>query len=458
MKTGAWAIISLCSIILVFFIQLYVVYDNYQMNRSFLNNDINDVLSEAFKQDVNRRRIKRQVDRGELNVPPPPPTLENSTVLNVDDIRPGATKEGTISNKDFLSSLSTSINIIISKNEPVDVQIFDSVVSEILKAKDIRTDFSTQMIDLEKDSILQTSDSTGSKLTFLSIQSKYLPLDFQQTKALQLTFLNPLSEILGRMVLVLVSSLVLSLIGFWGLYLIYTSLKKQKRIVEFKNTFFSHVAHELRRPVSTLSFALDQIKRPEIKNNEQKLNRYIGITENITIDMDARITMILTLAKAEEGMLRINRVRYNVAEQITGILQFFRETNAPENVDIHTQLKEDNIEIQADKELLKLVLMNLIENSIKYSDIKPAKIQLTIEKTEKHLSIIVADKGRGIPPEKLDSIFEKYERLNPEDESRKGFGIGLNFVKTIIDAHKGNIIVNSTPGAGTEFEIKLPSV
>jgi signal transduction histidine kinase len=454
MKSGVWAVLTLLSILAVFIIQTYVVYDNYQTSKNFLLNDINDVLSETFKKDLHRRQGIRRIGEG-ITVVPPPPDSTNTTVFNVDSMKLGADKTGTISNKDFISTINTVVNIVVSKDVPISLQPFDSIANTILLSKGIHTDICTQIVDLNADSVIQSSDTTL-KPNFMSIRSKYLPLDFQQTKALQLTLTNPLSEILGRMFMVLVSSLILSLLGFWGLYLIYANLKKQKRIVELKNTFFSHAAHELRRPVNTLSFALEQIKRPEIRNNEEKLNKYIDITGNITSDMDARITMILTLAKAEEGVLKLYPEKYNFNDQIAEIIQYFKKTTPPGELEISFDTAQDITQILADKELCKLVLMNLIENSIKYTVHKPARIQLSLSSDEQGLNLIVADNGRGIPPEKINLIFDKYRRLNPEDESRKGFGIGLNFVKTIIDAHRGSIQVSSVPGSGSEFKLVMP--
>lgn len=454
MKTGVWAVLTLLSILAVFIIQTYVVYDNYQTSKNFLINDINDVLSETFKKDLHRRHQLRKIGTVDMLVPPPPDST-NTIDFNIDAMKLGADKPGTIGTSDFVSRLNTSLNIVVSIDIPLDLRVFDSIANIILLNKGIHTDICTQIIDLNADSVIQSSDTTL-KPNFLSIRSKYLPLDFQQTKALQLTLTNPLSEILGRMFMVLVSSLILSLLGFWGLYLIYANLKKQKRIVEIKNTFFSHAAHELRRPVNTLSYTLEQIKRPEIRNNEEKLNKYIDITGNITSDMDARITMILTLAKAEEGMLKLYPEKYNFNDQIAEIIQYFKKTTPPGELEISFDTAQDITQILADKELCKLVLMNLIENSIKYTVHKPARIQLSLSSDEQGLNLIIADNGRGIPPEKINLIFDKYRRLNPEDESRKGFGIGLNFVKTIIDAHRGSIQVSSVPGSGSEFKLVMP--
>lgn len=271
---------------------------------------------------------------------------------------------------------------------------------------------------------------------------------------LSLYFPNRRQYILAQMNIWMISSaiLLIVLILFAGsLYYFY----KQKFLNESQRDFLHSFTHEFKTPVSVLSLAADVLKDPEISKKPEKLSTYAGIVEHQSNYLHSQIENLLRFAHTESYHLHLRKEKLNLNqltdEAIVNLTPLINEKKAV----INFQAGSPEPVLMADKDYIVIVIMNLIDNAIKYS--KNPSILITAQNNNRFVSFSIQDNGVGIAPQELKKIFKKFFRVhNGEVYTSKGFGIGLSFVKKIVKAHDGNIKVTSSPGIGSNFTIELP--
>jgi signal transduction histidine kinase len=282
-----------------------------------------------------------------------------------------------------------------------------------------------------------------------------LQIDLENKKSLQLILVNPFGIIIKRMGWMLLSSLVLSIICLVAFRFLLITLARQKQLVAFKNEFLGTIAHELKRPVASLTMNLDCMSLPAFADDKAKQELLINKSINATTELNDTIHMIVALTKVEEGLLALEMKQINLQKLFDELRNRF-VNNSYKKVVIKTTYEGDEWTLTGDKQLLSQCFANLIDNAIKYSD-HDVLIAITLKKIANQIVISIKDNGFGIPADKLPSIFEKYNRAQTDNTKINGFGIGLNYVKTIVEKHKGQVIVQSEVGVGSEFVVKLSS-
>jgi len=236
-------------------------------------------------------------------------------------------------------------------------------------------------------------------------------------------------------------------------YLLKT-LSAQKQLVEFKSNFLSTIAHELKRPVSSLSFNLDCLTMPAFYADKEKHDLMVNRSVNATAELYNTINMIVALAKSEEGLLKLKPTPVDISRLFFDLKERFM-SQPVKKLEIQTHIEPELSTIVADESLLLQCFANLIDNSIKYSG-SEVLIVIKVHRSDTRIIISIKDNGFGIPEEKLALIFDKYSRVHETETKINGYGIGLNYVKTIVEKHDGEVKVQSKKGEGTEFIIFLP--
>ena len=352
-----------------------------------------------------------------------------------------------------LGAIDLGINYVISSKAPMHVKQLDSITGVILKDRNIISAFSVNIVETRTNKIIEQS-GIKSQQAILIIKSKLLLVDKQREKSLQLILINPFASIFKHMGLLLFSSFLLSLFCFYGLWFLFNTLARQKKLMEVKNDFFGNTAHELKCPVAQLHLALEALSKPEILDNIAKRERYLAISTEATRDMSEKITMIMTLSMAEEGVFKLNYSHFNLLEEVQKLKEQFSVV-AGKDVEIRIEKKEEDFNINADRDHIRQCLANLLDNAIKYSG-NSVLISITLQRLKDSLQVSVKDNGIGIVADKQDKVFEKYTRLNSESGSPTGFGIGLSYVKAVVEKHSGKIELKSEQTIGSEFILYLP--
>ena len=263
-----------------------------------------------------------------------------------------------------------------------------------------------------------------------------------------------MAHIFKRMGTLLLGAFLLTGLCSYGVLYLFHTLARQKKLMAVKNDFFGNTAHELKRPVAQLYMALEALSTPMVDENKEKKERYLSISKEATKDMSEKITMIMTLAMDEEGVFRLNYSQFNLAEEVEKLKEQF-STVSDKEVSIEIENTVDDANIKADRDHLRQCIANLIDNAVKYSGAS-VLISISIRRIKNSLCVSVKDNGIGIKPEKVKRVFTKYTRLNTESGSPAGFGIGLSYVKTVVEKHAGHIEVKSEIEKGSEFIVYLP--
>jgi two-component system phosphate regulon sensor histidine kinase PhoR len=228
--------------------------------------------------------------------------------------------------------------------------------------------------------------------------------------------------------------------------------RKERMMAQHTSDFINNMVHEFQTPLSNIHLATNLIKKR--KPGDKKITEYLEIIKNENLKLEKNVDEILKVSSPDNGPLNYKPVDVHEAIQST-VLDFVpRIENAGGKIDLDFNARHHTF--KADANHLKLIFGNLIDNAIKYSD-KPPHIVISTTNIKSNIEIKVKDNGIGIDKNDLNLIFEKYYRVSTGDiHNIKGFGLGLTFVKKMVEKYNGKIGVTSTKGVGTVFSISLP--
>lgn len=229
--------------------------------------------------------------------------------------------------------------------------------------------------------------------------------------------------------------------------------------IEFKDQILAMLAHDLRSPLTGTSIALETLEiiaqRPETKKtNDLKQQLYQQAKSQLQI-MNRMITELLDESRQLSTRLDIKPRRMNLAALCQDVVQQLESRFRRRSIKLVVDVPSDLPEVYGDAELLRQVLVNLLDNAIKYSSVNGEVKLVGLHRTLQKVQVSVIDHGDGIPEDKQDQIFEGHFRLK-RDSMKEGYGLGLAVCRRIIQAHHGRIWVNSNPGQGSEFHFTLP--
>jgi two-component system, OmpR family, phosphate regulon sensor histidine kinase PhoR len=244
--------------------------------------------------------------------------------------------------------------------------------------------------------------------------------------------------------------LVLILLGS-SIYYLY----RQQFLNEIQKDFVNNFTHEFKTPVSVINLAAEVLTNPATTQRPEKLARYAAIVQYQGNYLQEQIERLLRHAYSETNLLHLQKRKLDIHEVIEEAINNLQTLIASRNAEIERSFKASDPHITADKGYLLIVITNLIENALKYSE--DPKIIISTRGGGNEIVLAVKDNGKGIDRKYQNKIFKKFYRVpNGEQVTARGFGLGLAFVKRIVQAHHGKINVKSKPGLGSEFSIFLP--
>jgi len=299
--------------------------------------------------------------------------------------------------------------------------------------------------------------TAASRYVGLTAAQQELPVYNKEMDHILLYFPHRQEYVLEQMDFWIVSTVVLFL-ALIGLAASLFYFYRQKFLAETQKDFVNNFTHEFKTPLAVMKIASDVLSQGSILQQPDRLERYATIIRNQTEHLQGQVERLLRTASIEARDLPISKEEVDpnlLVEQALGKVQPLIEQKKAK-----IELKMENLNgtrgrIHADKAHLELAVVNLLENALKYSSEPHIVVETGHEDDDFFIS--VKDNGVGIEKQYLKNIFKKFYRVPTGDiHDVKGFGLGLNFVKRIIDAHKGKIKVNSLPGIGTEFRLFIP--
>jgi two-component system, OmpR family, phosphate regulon sensor histidine kinase PhoR len=232
-------------------------------------------------------------------------------------------------------------------------------------------------------------------------------------------------------------------------------LYRQKFLNETQKDFVNNFTHEFKTPLTVIKIAADVLQQKDIANNPERLNNYATIISQQSSHLQGQIQRLLEIAYSDKTALTLEKTEVKIKELVQQAVSGIQPLINQKNAIISVVENESNITANVDNNYLQLALINILENAIKYS--ATPQIKINIEETTNDTVISIADNGIGIEEKYHKKIFDKFYRVpNGEIHQAKGFGLGLSFVKNVIEAHNGSIKVNSQAGNGSTFIISIP--
>jgi two-component system phosphate regulon sensor histidine kinase PhoR len=362
----------------------------------------------------------------------------------------------TVLISDIVKSLM-EVNLNEEITDRVNLVELDSLLQQTFNAKGINTNFEFAIFNAAGNLIV--TNSKNGKYNFLEYEftSRLFPEDIiQEANYLNVHFPNQKGFLLRSMGFMLVTS-VLFVIGIILIFLYaINTIIKQKQLSEVKNDFINNMTHELKTPISTISLACEALSDKDIAQSEALLNRYIKMIKDENHRLGVQVENVLQSAVWDKGDFKLKKEEILINELVLEVVNKIEIQVKEKQGIIETILDETNPIIMGDKIHLTNVIYNLVDNANKYTKLNP-EITISTKSLNQYLVLSITDNGIGISKENQKKIFEKLYRVptgNVHDV--KGFGLGLNYVKTIVDRHNGKVEINSTLGKGSTFEVYLP--
>jgi two-component system phosphate regulon sensor histidine kinase PhoR len=342
------------------------------------------------------------------------------------------------------------------KTMELDVGEIGNTLNKYFPLYGIKTPYEFAVI--KDGEIVQTTEKEG-KNNFL--KSKYQVQLFpdniiRKNVVLSVIFPEKTNFVLGSMAWILVGSMLFSLFIFSTFALSLYFIIRQKKISEMKSDFINNMTHEFKTPIATISLAADTITNPKVINDEGSIRHFIGMIKKENSRMNKQVETILQIASLDKKEIEFRFEDTSLHSIIERVLETIEIQVQQKKGTIKTELNAGNDKLSGDIGHLTNLVHNLLDNAIKYSSEAP-DIKIKTFNRNDGIIMSVEDKGIGMSKSVQAKIFERFYRQSSGDvHDVKGFGLGLNYVRAIVDAHKGIITVSSEPGRGSRFDIFLP--
>lgn len=279
---------------------------------------------------------------------------------------------------------------------------------------------------------------------------------FRISYDIYINFINRSKLILNEMWLILTLDILTLLLVFTIFYITLRNMLRQKRLSEMKTDFINNMTHELKTPLSTISVASSSLGNRSIIQQANKVEELSGLIKRQNRHLSELIDRILDINIWEKDQVKLKPEKVSIEVWIGQVVDAFilEQEKVSPVIDLKVRIKEAMLVM--DQVHMSTVINNLLSNALKYGN-RPCNIALDVNDENGYLHISVTDNGPGIRKEEQKHIFEKFYR-GEESKQRviKGLGLGLYYVKQIVEAHQGTITVHSATGKGTKFYIKIP--
>lgn len=339
----------------------------------------------------------------------------------------------------------------------INQKTLDSLLKVEFLNRDITAKFEYGIFDYDGNVLLADSSYNVNKIRQSNFYTQLFPNDMMEIPHfLSIYFPHQKSYLLKTMWTILLTSiLLLAVIIFAFTYTIQT-IFKQKKLSEIKNDFISNMTHELKTPISTISLACEALNDKDISSDAAIKSNYVNMISQENKRLGLLVESVLKSATWDKAELKLKLEDFDLHNIISEVVENIKIQVSSKGGSITKQLYANNSIVEADRVHITNMIYNLLDNANKYTPYKP-QIVISTENMRSGILITVADNGIGIKKENLNKIFEKFYRVPTGNiHNVKGFGLGLSYVKALVEKHQGEIHVSSELNKGTVFKIYLP--
>lgn len=351
-----------------------------------------------------------------------------------------------------VKQLSTNYFVVMVNSE-VNAGLLEFLLKTEFEKRNIAVDFEYGIYDCMREKMVYgnyvllqgTQRTKASSLPNWSTEGSYFGVQFPNREA----------HILNQMGIWTFSSLVLLLVIVFFSYTLFVILK-QKRLSEIQKDFINNMTHEFKTPIASIAVSAEVLSDPGIVQTPERLLNYANIIQKENMRLKHQVERVLQMAQFDKEDVGVKKEKLDVHLLLQDAIRNCNMLLMEKHGEVETMLQANRHSITADRMHLTNVFTNLIDNAIKYC-LEPPKIRIETHDTAKGIHIIIKDNGIGIAKEDHRKVFQKFFRVHTGNvHNVKGFGLGLSYVKSMIEMHEGTITLQSELGKGTTFTIFLP--
>jgi len=435
--------------------QIYWISNSYDMHNQTFRIEVNTALEEVLNAETEETIIGHILEMQDSTTEPI--TIETYRITGQTLDLTGNPMKGNP--KDSMYIKQSDLNRIVG-------QVFQSLatihpelplISEKYKAllggRKITTPFI--MAFSRNDSVFDRTGGTPEQFQSAQAIQKLPGINRNNEKVLAF-FPETRSFVLKKMWMTLLGSVFFVLLIAGSFFYMMAMLVRQKKLSDIKNDFVNNMTHELKTPIATVSAAMEALVLFDALDDRPKSLKYIDLSRRELSRLAGMVENVLRISTFEKQQLVLFKETFNISQILEETAQKFILQN-PDRVEFRFDLKGPGY-IHADKFHLQNVINNLFDNAVKYSGTS-AVLDVRCYRENEFVVFVVGDHGLGISKEQQKHIFDKFYRVPTGDlHAVKGFGLGLAYVRQIVEAHGGTVGVKSQLGAGSEFTVALPEI
>lgn len=349
-------------------------------------------------------------------------------------------------------------DLFLKSAERIDLDLLDSILREELKEAGLPLEFTfsvvdTQHIAVKKRTELPTYDEHLRKFQYTS---QLFPADmFHDPLEIRIYFPHRKQFVWNEIWMITLVAFLVVVLMIVSFYVMYKTLISQRNLSEMKSDFISNMTHEFKTPISTISLACEAMKDKDMSMNLGPDNPFVTMIQEENKRLESLVESILQSAVIEKGELKLHQQAIDLNALTHSILNKVNMRVQAMGGKLYNELGVGIAPIWGDKVHLTNVINNLMDNALKYCD-KTPEIHVRSYVQDEWVCLEIQDNGIGIKKEHISRIFDKLYRVPTGNvHNVKGFGLGLSYVKSIIDLHEGDVKVESQHGTGSTFTLKL---
>ncbi len=361
--------------------------------------------------------------------------------------------------KEFQELLIREMITLRPIEEVVDLEKLTSLIEEVLNHHGLKIKFEFAITEFADNNFIYVSPGADiSKLFHTEYTTKLFRRSiFDENKLLKITFPEKKKFFVLSFLMPILSSILFLFMIVVAFLVSYRIIFSQKKLSDMKTDFINNMTHELKTPIATISIASEMLKDSTISSIDSNRLKYANIIFEENKRLSNHVEQVLQIARLEKGEVQLNKEERDIHGIILSIISHFKLIIDDYGAVIETKFQAEDTIYRVDEMHITNAIRNLLSNALKYNDKKPYIVIRTYNSIDKGINISVQDNGIGLSKDSQKKIFDKFYRVHGGNVHKtKGFGLGLNYVKTVILAHNGTINVESKLNEGTTFIIYIP--